>query len=406
MKPDAFAVRLDRTRQAMGAAGIEALLLSLGADLPWLTGYTAMPLERLTMLVLPADRLGATPVGSRGPAGPTAAAGPTGAAGPADPAAAAAGQPVLVVPELEAARVDPIPEVFSIRPWAETEDPLAIVTEILRGCASSRPVLAISDRAWATFLLRFQQLVPGASWRLASEVTAPLRSVKDDAEVAALAAASAAADRVAASLLGGDIKLVGQTERQVSAELTRRLLEEGHDKVNFAIVASGPNSASPHHEPTERTIKSGEPVVCDFGGSLDGYCSDMTRTVFTGPPPPELEHMYEVVAEAQAAGVLAAQLGSPCSAVDAAARHVISDAGFGEYFIHRTGHGIGLEEHEDPYMVAGNSTPIAAGHAFSVEPGIYVPGRWGVRIEDIVTATVDGPVSLNRADHALTVVAG
>jgi len=336
-----------------------------------------MPLERLTMLVLPASPPGGGP----------------------------AGQPVLVVPELEAPRVAPVPEVFSVRPWAESEDPLAIVTEIVRGSTGSSPVLAISDRAWATFLLRFQQLLPGARWRLASEVTAPLRSVKDGAEVEALSVASAAADRVAASLLGGDIKLIGQSERQVSAELTRRLLEAGNEKVNFAIVASGPNSASPHHEPTERMIEAGEAVVCDFGGSLCGYCSDITRTVFTGPPPGELEHIYAVVAEAQAAGVSAAQLGSPCSAVDAAARKVISDAGFGEYFIHRTGHGIGLEEHEDPYMVAGNSTPIAAGHTFSVEPGIYVPGRWGVRIEDIVTATADGPRNLNRADHALTVVA-
>jgi Xaa-Pro aminopeptidase len=393
---------MDRARQAMSEAGVSAMLLSLGADLPWLTGYTAMPLERLTMLVIP---------------------GPRGSGTGHD------GQPVLVVPELEAPRVAPVPDVFSVRPWAETEDPIAIVTDILHGQGSllgghgslpgghgSLPgghgdvgagsVLAISDRAWATFLLRLQRVLPGASWRPASDVTAALRSVKDDAEVEALAAAAAAADRVAASLLGGDIPLVGQTERQVSAQLTRRLLEEGNERVNFAIVASGPNAASPHHEPTERTIDRGEPVVCDFGGTRDGYCSDITRTVFTGPPPPELEHIYEVVAEAQAAGVGAARLGSPCSAVDDAARKVISDAGFGAYFIHRTGHGIGLEEHEDPYMVAGNSTPIVAGHAFSVEPGIYVPGRWGVRIEDIVVATADGPVNLNHADHALTVVPG
>jgi Xaa-Pro aminopeptidase len=381
VKAEAFAARLERTREAMGAAGVSAMLLSVGADLPWLTGYTAMPLERLTMLVVP------------GPGG--SGTGPD-------------GQPVLVVPELEAPRVTPLPDVFSVRPWAETEDPIAIVTEILgrHGSVGAGSVLAISDRAWATFLLRLQRVLPAATWRPASDVTAALRSVKDDAEVEALAAAAAAADRVAASLLGGDIPLVGQSERQVSAQLTRRLLEEGNQRVNFAIVASGPNAASPHHEPTERTIARGEPVVCDFGGTRDGYCSDITRTVFTGPPPPELQHIYEVVAEAQAAGVSAARLGSPCSAVDDAARSVISDAGFGAYFIHRTGHGIGLEEHEDPYMVAGNSTPIAAGHAFSVEPGIYVPGRWGVRIEDIVVATPDGPVNLNHADHALTVVPG
>jgi Xaa-Pro aminopeptidase len=182
------------------------------------------------------------------------------------------------------------------------------------------------------------------------------------------------------------------------------LLEEGNEKVNFAIVASGPNSASPHHEPTERSIQPREPVVCDFGGSLDGYCSDITRTVFTGEPSRELAKLYGVVAQAQAAGVVAAQVGELCSGVDGAARRVIDEAGFGEYFVHRTGHGIGLEEHEDPYMVAGNSTPVTAGHAFSVEPGIYVPNRHGVRIEDIVVATMRGPRPLNLADHALTVV--
>jgi Xaa-Pro aminopeptidase len=235
-------------------------------------------------------------------------------------------------------------------------------------------------------------------------VTAPLRAIKDAAEVEALAKAAAAADRVAAALLGGGIDLVECTEREVSAEITRLLLEEGNEKVNFAIVGSGPNSASPHHEPTERLIQPGEPVVCDFGGTLDGYCSDITRTVFTGEPSRELAKLYGVVAEAQAAGVVAAQVGELCSGVDGAARRVIDEAGFGEYFVHRTGHGIGLEEHEDPYMFAGNSTPITAGHAFSVEPGIYVPDRYGVRIEDIVVATMRGPRPLNLVDHALTVV--
>lgn len=372
MKPDVFADRLSRTQKAMAEAGTEALLLSLGADLPWLTGYTAMPLERLTMLVVP-------------PAG-------------------ANEQATLVVPQLEAPRVTPLPEVFGLRPWAETEDPVAIVGSLLQRFAGTGSRLAVSDRAWATFILRLQELLPEARWTVASEVTAPLRAVKDDAEVDALAKAAAAADRVAESLLGGEIKLVGQTEKQVSAELSRRLLAEGHERVNFAIVASGPNSASPHHDATEREIGPGEPVVCDFGGALDGYCSDMTRTVFTGPPSAELRRIYEVVAEAQEAGVQAAKLGTPCSQVDEASRRTITDAGLGSYFIHRTGHGIGLEEHEDPYMVAGNPTRVAAGHVFSVEPGVYIPGLYGVRIEDIVAATPDGPRALNRADHSLTLV--
>ena len=357
----------------MGAAGVDTLLLSLGADLPWLTGYTAMPLERLTMLVVP-------PAGNE--------------------------PPTLVVPELEAPRVVPFPEVFSLRPWAETEDPVEIVASLVLAATGTTPALGVGDRTWAAFVLGLQDALPGAAWLLASGVTGPLRAVKDDAEVEALSKVAASADRVAAALLAGEIPLLGRSEREVSAELRRRLVEEGHDSVNFAIVASGPNAASPHHEASERVIGAGEPVVCDFGGSLAGYCSDITRTVFTGAPEPELARIYAVVAEAQVAGVEAARPGVPCSDVDRAARSVIEEAGYGRYFIHRTGHGIGLEEHEDPYMVAGNDEPLQPGNVFSVEPGIYVPGRFGVRIEDIVVATPAGPEPLNKAGHGLTVVAG
>jgi Xaa-Pro aminopeptidase len=368
-----FAGRLKRVYESMSLTKVDVVLLSLGADLPWLTGYTAMPLERLTMLVVPP--------------------------------AASDEQPTLLVPELEAPRVKAVPEVFSVRPWAETEDPVAITASLVKkSLSASAPVVAISDRAWAMFLMRLEEELPGATWRPASSVTAPLRAIKDEAEIEALAKAAAAADRVAAALLDGNIPLIGHTERQVSAEITRRLLEEGNEKVNFAIVASGPYSASPHHEPSERAIQRAEPVVCDFGGALDGYCSDITRTVFTGPPSRDMRKVYDVVAEAQAAGVLSAQVGELCSGVDGAARRVITKAGFGKYFLHRTGHGIGLEEHEDPYIVAGNSTPVTSGHVFSVEPGIYMQGRFGVRIEDIVAATMRGPRPLNQADHALTVV--
>lgn len=357
--------RADRVRAAMDGLGVDALLLSLGADLPWLTGYTAMPLERLTMLVLPAD-----------------------------------GQATLVVPRLEAPRVEQDPDVFHLLPWSEGEDPV----EIVAGLVGSRRHLAISDRAWATFLLQLQDRVPESKWRKASEVTGPLRAVKDPDEVAALAAASAAADRVARALVGGDMALIGQREAQVSDEIGRRLLAEGHQRVNFAIVGSGPNSASPHHDAGARVIGPGEAVVCDFGGTMDGYCSDITRTVFTGEPPAEFWDLYRVLQRAQAAAVAAAEVGTACQDVDATARRIIADAGYGEYFIHRTGHGIGLEEHEDPYIVAGNSQPLVPGHAFSVEPGIYLPGRYGARIEDIVVASSDGPQSLNSVDHSLAVV--
>ncbi|MBV9660734.1 MAG: aminopeptidase P family protein [Acidimicrobiales bacterium] len=362
------AARLETVRARMAELEIDVLLLSLGADLPWLTGYEAMPLERLTMLVVPREDL-----------------------------------PTLVVPRLEAPRVDEDPEVFRIRSWGEQDDPVQIVAA-LSSLAGSVKEVAVSDRAWATFVLALQATLPGAYWRPASAVTGPLRAVKDEEEIAALVAASAAADRVAAQLLAGDIALSGRTEREVSQEIGRRLIAEGHQKVNFAIVGSGPNSASPHHDAGSRVIQPGEPVVCDFGGTMDGYCSDITRTVWTGEPTTEQRDLYDVVREAQSAGVAAALVGATCEGVDTAARAVITDAGYGDAFIHRTGHGIGLEEHEDPYIVEGNETPIVEGHAFSVEPGIYLPGRFGTRIEDIVVVGRSGPLALNHVTHDLTVV--
>jgi Xaa-Pro aminopeptidase len=363
---DARAARIAAVRDRMRFLGIDTLLLSLGADLPWLTGYRAMALERLTMLILPLD-----------------------------------GDAVLVVPALEAPRVDARPDLFSMRPWTETENPITVVTGVV---GRSRRRLAVSDRTWATFLLALQTELPRSTWTTSSFVVGPLRAVKDADEVAALRRAAVAADRVAADLMTGQIPLLGRTEADVSRELGDRLVAEGHDAVNFAIVGSGPNSASPHHHPGGRTIGADEAVVCDFGGTLDGYCSDITRTVFTGSPPEAFRDLYAVLMGAQAAAVDAARVGTACQDVDAVARDLITDGGYGPEFIHRTGHGIGLEEHEDPYLVSGNRAPLTAGHAFSVEPGIYVDGRWGARIEDIVVATEAGPDPLNRADHALAVV--
>lgn len=367
----ARAQRMATVRRRMGELGLDALLLSLGADLPWLVGYQAMPLERLTMCVVPADS-----------------------------------EATLVVPALEAPRVLADEALFGIRAWAEAEDPVGIVA----GLVGSRRCLAASDRTWASFVLALQSALPAARWCAASVLTSPLRAVKDPYEVAALRAAGSAADRVADALQGGEIPLVGRSEAEVSAELGARLRAEGHQAVNFAIVGAGLDSASPHHEPGPRRIGPGEVVVCDFGGKLaigegePGYCSDITRTVVTGAPPPEVTETYEVLLAAQSAAVRAATVGRSGAAIDATARAVITAAGYGEHFIHRTGHGIGLEEHEEPYMVVGNETALVAGNAFSVEPGIYLPGRWGMRLEDIVVATEAGPVSLNNADHRLVVV--
>lgn len=362
--------RVEAVRTAMGDAGIDALLCSVGADLPWLTGYEAMPLERLTMLVLPVDA-----------------------------------DATLVVPRLEAPRVPVDEELFSLRPWDETEDPVSLVAELV----GARRRLAISDRTWAAPLLALQAALPAAGFVKASKITGPLRAVKDEAELAALAAAGAAADRVAAALLGGEIPLVGRSEAEVSQDLTRRLLAAGHHRVDFAIVGSGPNAASPHHEPGARVIGRNEVVVCDFGGTFSpdggpGYCSDTTRTLVTGEPDPAFAELYAVLLAAQEVGVAAARVGVACDQVDAAARAVIADAGYGPAFLHRLGHGIGLEGHEDPYLVEGNGTPLVPGHAFSIEPGIYLSGRYGARIEDIVVATGDGPVRLNNSSRELHVV--
>ncbi|MGO9559077.1 MAG: M24 family metallopeptidase [Acidimicrobiales bacterium] len=359
-----------RVRDRMREMEVDVLLLSLGADLPWLTGYEAMPLERLTVLVLPVD----------------------------DDA-------TMVVPELEAPLVDHDPRLFTMRPWAELEHP----TEIVAGLVGKRGRLAISDRCWASHLLELERSIPHASWRNAGEVVGPLRAVKDAYEIEALRAAGAAADRVAAALIAGEIALIGRTEAEVSAEISTRLRDEGHNRVNFAVVGSGPNSASPHNEPGHRVIGRNEPVVCDFGGSLRlgdgvGYCSDITRTVATGEPDPEFRELFDVLHAAQVLAVEAATVGTPCEDVDRAGREPIAAAGYGDAFIHRIGHGIGIEEHEDPYLVAGNATPLVAGHAFSVEPGIYLKGRFGARIEDIVVATPDGPLACNLVDHGLAIV--
>jgi len=365
MTSSIYVDRLDRVRKAMADQGVDALLVSVGHDLPYLTGYEAMPLERLTMLVVPRD-----------------------------------GDATMVIPRLEAPRVVEQPGVFALRPWEETEDPTAIVA----GLAAGARVAAVGDQMWARFLVELLPQLPGTSFRRAVDIVGPLRMVKDAAEIAALRAAGAAADRVADQLHHGEIPLVGRTEAQVSADISARLIAEGHDKVNFAIVAAGANAASPHHHAGDRVIQPSEIVLCDFGGTMAGYCSDTTRCVFTGDVPAEVAEAYAVLHEAQAASVASAVVGTPCEDVDRAARDIIAAAGYGEQFIHRTGHGIGMEEHEDPYIVAGNTRRLEPGHAFSVEPGIYVAGRWGMRLEDIVVATAGGPEALNASDHRLVAV--
>jgi Xaa-Pro aminopeptidase len=372
-----YATRLTRLSALVEERGLAAALIGVGPDLDYLTGYRAMPLERLTMLAVVAGE-----------------------------------PPVLVVPRLEepAARAGLRASIETVT-WMETDDPHALVAarvERARGRASA--TTAVSDRLWSLHLLRLQAAAPGMRWVSATDVLRELRMVKDADEIELLRLAGAAADRVVDQIASG--RLVGRTEADVAREVRERLLAEGHEHAEFAIVASGPNSASPHHEASDRVIQAGEPIVLDIGGSLGGYASDTTRTLWvTGGdeangPPEEFRHLFGVLLAAQQAASRAVRPGVAAEAIDRTARDVIEGEGYGENFFHRTGHGIGLEGHEEPYLVAGNDEPLAEGMAFSVEPGIYLPGRYGARIEDIVVCGPAGPIVLNNEPRELRVVSG
>ncbi len=377
--PDArYAERLHRAASVAEAAGLDALLIGVGPDLRYLTAYEAMPLERLTMLAIVRGQ-----------------------------------QPFIVVPRLERGAAEAgLRAAVEIVTWDERDDAHAIITRrIPRPAGDAGPRVAVSDALWAAHLLRLQaHLGPTARFEPASPVLAELRMVKDPDEIALLREAAHAADRVVAQIAAG--RLVGRTEADVAREVRERLVAEGHELGLFAIVASGPNSASPHHEASERVIAAGEPIVLDIGGVLGGYCSDITRTLWvTGGDPARgpderFRHLFGVLRDAQAAATRAVAPGVACSAVDAAARRPIEAEGYGEAFFHRTGHGIGLEGHEDPYIIAGNDRQLEPGMAFSVEPGIYLVGEYGARIEDIVLCGPNGPDTLNQADHELYVVDG
>ena len=360
----AFAARRDRASAALRRQGIAALLLSPGSDLAYLTGYRIFGSERLTCLVLPAD-----------------------------------GTATLVVPELESPRAKAAAPDLPQRTWGETGDPYALVASLVTESGS----VAVADQMWALFTLRLQSALDGRAFTLASAITRELRMRKDPSERDALRAVSASADRAYAKVLAHEF--AGRRERDLAADLTALLKEEGHEEVSFTIVASGPNGASPHHATGERRIEKGDTVVLDFGGTREWYCSDITRTVCVGQPDDEVRKVHDAVRRAQEAGYAAARTGATCESVDAASRKVIDDAGYGAFFIHRTGHGIGLDGHEHPYLVSGNGERLEPGMAFSIEPGIYLPGRFGVRIEDIAILGDDGRAEpLNRADHALATV--
>jgi Xaa-Pro aminopeptidase len=364
------AERLTLARKAAADAGLDALLVSPGADLRYLTGYQALPLERLTCLVVPAGA-----------------------------------DPFLMVPALErpAALASPAGRLgLEITGFAETDDAYA---EIARRLPAGARRFAVDNHMWAEKLLAFQAALPDAQACLAGDVLTELRVRKTPAEVAALRRAGAAIDRVHRRV--GEWLRPGRTEREVARDIADAIVEAGHATVDFVIVGSGPNSASPHHEVSDRVIRTGDPVVVDIGGTTpEGYCSDSTRTYAVGEPPAGFRELYAVLLRAQTTQTEAVRPGVTAEQLDAVGRDIIAAAGYGEHFIHRTGHGIGMESHEEPYIVAGSSRALAPGMAFSIEPGIYLPDTYGARIEDIAVCTEDGGERLNLTGRDLVVLPG
>jgi Xaa-Pro aminopeptidase len=358
--------RLRRAQEATAAGGLDAILVTPGSDLRYLTGYAALPLERLTCLVLPAN-----------------------------------GNATLVVPKLErpAAEASGVGAAVDIVDWPETADPVALVA----GMLPSARTVGLDDHMWAEKVLRFRAAMPDAEQVLAGDVLSDLRMRKFDDEIDALREAAAAIDRVHARM--ADWLRPGRTEREVGRDIAYAIVSEGHARADFVIVASGPNSASPHHDTSDRVIDAGDPVVVDIGGTTEaGYCSDETRTYAVGEPPAEFVTAYRTLLDAQVAACEHAGPGVTAESVDTAASSVLESAGLGAYFVHRTGHGIGLETHEEPYLVEGNTTLLEPGMAFSIEPGFYIPGRYGARIEDIVVTTASGADRLNLRPRELAVL--
>lgn len=362
-----FETRLQAATVAIREAGIDALLITPGADLRYLVGYDAKPLERLTCLVVPAHS-----------------------------------DPIMVVPALEelAALASPLSDLgLEIATWGETEDPVALVAGRLAGAKS----VALDDHMWAEKVLRFRAAMPDAMQHPAGSILGSLRIRKDAEEIASLIAAGAAIDSVHERV--SEILRPGRTEREVGRDIHDAIIDAGHAHVDFVIVASGPNGASPHHDVSDRVIREGDTVVVDIGGTMpDGYCSDSTRTYAVGEPDPDFLRMYAILHEAQKAAVESVRPGMTCEGVDAVARDYMTEAGIGELFIHRIGHGIGLQSHEEPYLVSGNSLSLEPGMAFSIEPGFYLEGRFGARIEDIVICTDDGVQSVNHRPHHLQII--
>ncbi|HEV8252656.1 MAG TPA: Xaa-Pro peptidase family protein [Candidatus Limnocylindria bacterium] len=362
-----YADRIRRATSEAAARGIGALLVTPSADYEYLLGYRAPALERLTCLILPVD-----------------------------------GTPTLVVPRLELplarSSIGALADELELMPWDDTDDPFRLVSDRLVGALR----VGLQDQMWSRFVLRLRALLEPAELVDASPAIGAVRRIKQPEEVDRLRSAAAAADEAMLAITREHLS--GRTEAEVSRHVSELLVAAGHETADFAIVASGPNAASPHHEPGERVIEAGDVVVLDIGGTRARYCSDTTRTAVVGEPDPDFAALYEVLRLAQAAACDAVAPGVPACDVDRAARRIIGEAGYGAAFFHRTGHGIGMETHEEPYIVDSNGEPLVAGHAFSIEPGIYVSGQWGARIEDIVVCTDAGGERLNTTSTELYLV--
>ncbi|OJZ67860.1 peptidase M24 family protein [Mycolicibacterium diernhoferi] len=368
---EVYSQRISAAAAGAANAGLAGLVITPGYDLRYLVGSRAQTFERLTALVLPAD-------GSA---------------------------PTVVVPRLELAalRESAVAELgATVADWVDGENPYELVARALRGSGTEPVTVAVTDSMTALHLLPLAEVL-GAVPVLATEVLRKLRMIKDASEVDALRNAGAAIDRVHARV--PEFLKPGRTEADVAADIAEAIVAEGHSEVAFIIVGSGPNGADPHHECSDRELQVGDIVVVDIGGPYaPGYNSDSTRTYSLGEPDAEVARRYAVLQRAQAEAVSAVRPGISAEAVDAAARDVLAGEGLAEWFVHRTGHGIGLSVHEEPYIVAGNEITLEPGMAFSVEPGIYFPGKWGARIEDIVIVTEDGVEPVNRRPHDLVVV--
>jgi Xaa-Pro aminopeptidase len=362
-----YARRLAAAAAATAAAGLDGLVITPGYDLRYLTGSRAQTFERLTALVVPAS-----------------------------------GDPTVVVPRLELASLkgSAVAELgLAVRDWVDGDDPYQLV---LAALGRSAAATAVTESMPALHLLPLAGVL-GVSPVLATDILRELRMVKEQCEIDALRKAGSAIDRVHARV--PDFLIPGRSEAEVAADIAEAIVAEGHSDVSFIIVGSGPHGADPHHSYSDRELQAGDIVVVDIGGAYEpGYHSDSTRTYSIGEPSPEVAQQYSLLQRAQRAAFDLVRPGVTAEQVDAAARDVLAEAGLAEFFVHRTGHGIGLSVHEEPYIVRGNDLPLIAGMAFSIEPGIYFPGRWGARIEDIVVVTEDGALAVNNRPHELVIV--